>query len=186
MPLQQKNQSEITLIDPFQLVDYKTKIIPDHLYPKFRLILDKFKTQNNNAPEIPILVENEADITQEETVEQTTGNERISKAMETSTPTETDTTIRKMMQNKKPEKIIFPTDLRDIRKPKSYNKKRENNKKPASEYKEPTIVLKQIEYIPPNLDQPEEEYTTPSQVQPEKITKQNKRKGTPTTEFEEI
>ena len=48
------------------------------------------------------------------------------------------------------------------------------------------MVLKQIEYIPPILDQPEEEYTNPSQIQPEKITKQNKRKGSPTTEFEEI
>ena len=41
-----KNQSDISLIDPFQLVDYKTRIIPDHLYPKFNLLLDKFKNQN--------------------------------------------------------------------------------------------------------------------------------------------
>merc|ERR1712080_291036 len=27
-----RNQSEIALIDPFQLVDYKTRIIPEHLY----------------------------------------------------------------------------------------------------------------------------------------------------------
>ena len=39
-----ENQSDITLIDPFQLVDYKTTIIQDHLYPKFRLMLDKFKS----------------------------------------------------------------------------------------------------------------------------------------------
>merc|ERR1712080_383898 len=106
------------------------------------------KKENFDTSKIPILVENETDTSQEEEVEQTTGNERISKAMETSTPTETDTTIRNMMQNKKPEDIIFPTDLRDIRKPKSYNKRKENNKKSASKYKEPTMVLKQIEYIP--------------------------------------
>ena len=53
-----KNQSDITLIDPFQLVDYKTKIIPDHLYPKFKLLLDKFKDQNKqeqmDLSELPI------------------------------------------------------------------------------------------------------------------------------------
>merc|ERR1711890_222340 len=53
-----KNQSDITLIDPFQLVDYKTRIIPDHLYPKFKLLLDKFKDQSKqkilDLSELPI------------------------------------------------------------------------------------------------------------------------------------
>merc|ERR1712121_303900 len=40
------NQSDVTLIDPFQLIDFKTRILPEHLYPKFRLQLDKFKAQN--------------------------------------------------------------------------------------------------------------------------------------------
>merc|ERR1711890_181856 len=184
-----KNQSEITLIDPFQLVDYRTKIIPDHLYPKFRLHLDKFKTkkggkifdsvQTKEPVEIDITQEEaiepvEIDISQEETME--TGNERIAKAMDTPTPSEIDSFIRKMMQNQKPEEIAFPADLRDIRKPKSFNKRQEKSKKSTSKYSEPTTVLKQIEYIPPISDQPEEEYANPSQVQPEKITKQNKRK----------
>ena len=54
-----RNKSDITLIDPFQLADYKTRIIPDQLYPKFRLYLDKFKdstTQEQiDLSEIPIL-----------------------------------------------------------------------------------------------------------------------------------
>ena len=29
------------------MTDYKTRIIPDHLYPKFRLSLDKFKNGTN-------------------------------------------------------------------------------------------------------------------------------------------
>merc|ERR1712080_442341 len=73
-----KNQSEITLIDPFQLVDYKTKIIPDHLYPKFRLHLDKFEATNGRK--ILDSVENETDTNQQEILE--TGDKRISKAME--------------------------------------------------------------------------------------------------------
>merc|ERR1711955_132093 len=44
-----KNQSDVTLIDPFQLIDFKTRILPEHLYPKFRLQLDNFKTQNPNV-----------------------------------------------------------------------------------------------------------------------------------------
>merc|ERR1712237_263598 len=43
------NQADVKLIDPFLLVDFKTKILPDHLYPKFRLQLDKFKDQNPNV-----------------------------------------------------------------------------------------------------------------------------------------
>merc|ERR1712089_18820 len=42
------NQADVKLIDPFQLVDFKTRILPEHLYPKFRLQLDKFKDQNPN------------------------------------------------------------------------------------------------------------------------------------------
>ena len=183
-----KNQSDITLIDPFQLVDYRAKIIPDHLYPKFRLHLDKFEAKNGrkilNSVEVQKPVESETDTSQEEILE--TGDERISKAMETATPSKTDSRIRKMMQNQKPEDIAFPADLRDIRKPKSFNKRQEKSKKSTSKYNEPTTVLKQIEYIPPISDQPEEEYTNPSQVQPEKITKQNKRKNTSAPEFEEI
>ena len=91
-----------------------------------------------------------------------------------------------MMQNQKPEEIAFPSNLRNIKKPKSFNKKQEKSKKSTSKYSEPTAVLKQIEYIPPISNQPEEEYANPSQVQPEKITKQNKRKNTSTPEFEEI
>merc|ERR1711867_415499 len=37
------NQADVKLIDPFQLVDFKTRILPDHLYPKFRLQLDKLR-----------------------------------------------------------------------------------------------------------------------------------------------
>ena len=36
------SQSQVTLIDPFQLVDYKTRIVPHHMYPQFKIILDKF------------------------------------------------------------------------------------------------------------------------------------------------
>ena len=112
--------------------------------------------------------------------------------METATPNETDTTIRNMMQNRDPENIIFPADLRDIRKPKSYNKRKETNKKSASGYKEPTRIQKQIENKTDNLEPTAEEYTAPSQIQPEEIDKQtneqNRRDAThpQVPAFEEI
>ena len=42
------NKSEVTLIDPFQLVDYKTRIIPNHMYPRFNLLVDKFNNQEQD------------------------------------------------------------------------------------------------------------------------------------------
>ena len=42
------SQSEVTLIDPFQLVDYKTRIVPNHMYPQCKLILDKFNDTNQS------------------------------------------------------------------------------------------------------------------------------------------
>merc|ERR1712080_755584 len=131
-----------------------TKIIPDHLYPKFQLHLDKFKTKKGGKIFDSVQTKEpvEIDITQEEAIE--TGNERIAKAMETPTPSEIDSFIRKMMQNQKPEEIAFPADLRDIRKPKSFNKRQEKNKKSTSIYNEPTTFLKQRDYNQPNTDEP--------------------------------
>ena len=38
-----KSNSNVTLIDPFQLIDWKEQTPPEHLYPKFKLFLDNFK-----------------------------------------------------------------------------------------------------------------------------------------------
>ena len=38
-----KSNSDVTLIDPFQLIDWKEQTPPDHLYPKFKVFLDNFK-----------------------------------------------------------------------------------------------------------------------------------------------
>ena len=42
-----KSNSDVTLIDPFQLIDWKEQTPPDHLYPKFKLFLDNFKVSHN-------------------------------------------------------------------------------------------------------------------------------------------
>ena len=38
-----KSNSDVTLIDPFQLIDWRDRTPPDHLYPKFKLFLENFK-----------------------------------------------------------------------------------------------------------------------------------------------
>ena len=38
-----KSNSDVILIDPFQLIEWKERTPPDHLYPKFKLFLDNFK-----------------------------------------------------------------------------------------------------------------------------------------------
>ena len=57
--------------------------------------------------------------------------------MESNIPHGTDATIKTMMQNTSPDHIEFPTDLREIKKPKSYNKRKgeKDNKKATPGYK---------------------------------------------------
>merc|ERR1712112_446345 len=44
-----KNQGEVMLIDPFQIVDVKSIIVPESLYPRFKLQLDKFRNDTSKA-----------------------------------------------------------------------------------------------------------------------------------------
>ena len=92
-----KNQSEVTLIDPFQLVDYRDRIIPEQMYPHFQLIMDKFKTQEDGEQidfsDIPIL-EGPEDPTysqQESSQEEyLTGDQRVERAMASEDPQGSD------------------------------------------------------------------------------------------------
>merc|ERR1712243_504790 len=48
-----KTSSDETLIDPFQLKDWKNRTPPDHLYPKFKVFMENFKEQHPpNPPEM--------------------------------------------------------------------------------------------------------------------------------------
>ena len=117
------NQTDVKLIDPFQLIDFKTRILPEHLYPKFRLQLDKFKDQNPNVD----ITEVPDDYIQDQTDDhppELTGDQRVDRAMENNNPSGADALIRKMVENVSHEDIDFPTDLRNIPKPKSFNKKK--------------------------------------------------------------
>ena len=48
-----KTNLDVTLIDPFQLIDWKDRTPPDHLYPKFKVFMENFKEKHPpNLPEI--------------------------------------------------------------------------------------------------------------------------------------
>jgi len=48
-----KSESDVTLIDSFQLIDWKDRTLSDHLYPKFKLFLEQLrKRQPVNIPEM--------------------------------------------------------------------------------------------------------------------------------------
>ena len=105
-------------------MDYKSRIIPDHLYPKFGLLLDRFenqKKQNQRNTSKPS-EENSKDAPEENIHK--TGHDRIEAALKLNAPQGTDAIIRKMMESTKPEAVNIPSNLKDIRKPTSYNKKK--------------------------------------------------------------
>ena len=130
------NQSDITLIDPFQLVDYKTRILPDHMYPQFKLIIDKFKENDQEVDfsEIPILEDQESNTYSQQEYEKEqetiiTGDQRVEGARTSEHHHTSDEILRTMMENTNPEIIEAPQDLRYIKKPKSFNKRKDKKYK---------------------------------------------------------
>ena len=128
-----KNQSDVTLIDPFQLVDYRNRVIPDQVYPHFQLIMDNFKTQGEGDQiDMPTLEgpEDPPDFHQELSQDELlTGDQRVERALASEDPQGPDKIIKDLMRNNNPEEIEYPQDLRGIRKPKSFNKKKEEKDK---------------------------------------------------------
>merc|ERR1712215_271724 len=101
-----------------------------------------------------------------------TGDQRVDRAMENDNPSGADALIRKMVENVSHEDIDFPADLRNILKPKSFNKRKgkKGEKKSAPEYKEPVRIQPPEESRTDSID-PEVEnqqvYEEPIRVQPE-------------------
>merc|ERR1712240_671198 len=88
-----------------------------------------------------------------------TGDQRVDKAIETNNPSGADILLRRMVENVNPEDVDFPADLRNIPKPKSFNKRkdRKEEKKSAPEYKEPVQI------------QPPEESRTDPEVENQQV-----------------
>merc|ERR1711954_128002 len=164
-----KNQSDLTLIDPFQLIDFKTRILPEHLYPKFRLQLDKFKSQNPHVDITDVLKDSHQDQEDDDHPLDLTGDQRVDRAIENNNPSGADVLLRRIIENVNSEDVDFPADLRNISKPKSFNKRKDKKeeKKSTPEYKEPVQIQppEESRTNPEVEDQPV--YEEPIQFQPE-------------------
>ena len=163
------NQADVKLIDPFQLIDFKTRILPEHLYPKFRLQLDKFKEQNPNIDitEVPEETSQHTQHTQEPT-----GDKRVERAMESNNQNSTDKIIRQMVSNVSKETINFPANLTDIQKPKSFNKKKDSKRDriSAPRYNQPLAIEHNVDSTGITIDpvvENQQVYKEPVPIQPE-------------------
>merc|ERR1711873_40901 len=107
-----KNQSDVTLIDPFQLIDFKTRILPEHLYPKFRPQLDKFKSQNPRVDITEVPDDLNQDQEDDDHPPDLTGDQRVDKAIETNNLSGADILLRRMVENVNPENVDFPAALK--------------------------------------------------------------------------
>merc|ERR1712120_23002 len=157
------NQSDVKLIDPFQLVDFKTRILPEHLYPKFRLQLDKFKDQNPNAD---ITDDTDENTIHSQQMQEPTGDQRVERAMNNNDQNDTDEIIRKMISNIRKEPINFPPNLTDIKKPRSYNKKKDSKGAKVSNptYHHPLAIEHIVDPTEINIDPQVENQPTNQQT----------------------
>merc|ERR1712240_695211 len=91
------NQSDVTLIDPFQLVEFKTRILPEHLYPKFRLQMDNFKTQNPSVDITELPNDSSQDQEDDDNPPDLTGDQRVDRAIENNDPSGVDVLLRRII-----------------------------------------------------------------------------------------
>merc|ERR1712041_39062 len=110
---------ELTTNEPY------FRILPEHLYPKFRLQLDKFKDQN---PNVDITDDTDKNSIHSQQIQEPTGDQRVERAMKSNNQNNTDEIIRQMISNIRKEPINFPPNLTDIKRPRSYNKKKDSKR----------------------------------------------------------
>merc|ERR1712112_589218 len=122
-----KNQGEVMLIDPFQIIDVKNMIVPEALYPRFKLQLDKFGNDSNEASPYEPDEPNEVDADEADNLP--TGNDRLSKALNAANPSKTDKIIKRKLQSDEQEDVEIPENLRNIKKKKKKNPLKKKKKK---------------------------------------------------------
>ena len=173
-------------------------IVPEALYPRFKLQLDKFGNDTSEASPYEPDEPNEVD--SDEAGNLPTGNDRLSKALNTANPSKTDKIIKRMLQSDEQEDVEIPTDLRNIKKPRSYNKRKEDKKEKSKPgYSEPVNIQEsqeELAHVQVPDDQPEqpqedegEQYEAPEVVQPQNIVTENIQphsEPAPDPQFEEV
>ena len=125
-----KSNSDVTLIDTFQLIDWKDSTPPDHRYPKFKLFLENFK--NGHQVTLPAIIYQE---TQEpvpaddNTYGTQTGDQRLQQAMSSSELTELDTLLQKIMDPDTQSELLEKLKLLTTAK-RQKNKRKSTQSKP--------------------------------------------------------
>merc|ERR1712240_801248 len=89
-------------------------------------------------------------------MQEPTGDQRVERAMNNSDQNDTDEIIRKMISNIRKEPINFPPNLTDIKKPRSYNKKKDSKRAKVSNpiYHRPLAIEHIVDSTEINIDPP--------------------------------
>lgn len=124
-----QNQAEVSIIDPFLTIDYRSRIIPENLYPHFDVGIQNFKS---NVHQEDRGHQEQGDVDEghldpdgvDQRVVHKTGQERVEEALKTNSLEDTDAIIRKMMQKTNLDDVNVPTNLQNVKRPRSYNKKK--------------------------------------------------------------
>ena len=119
-----KSGSDVNLIDPFQLINWKDKTPPDHLYPKFKPFLEEFK--KGISTKVPrITYENPENHEMQEVPQQEIANcktieQRLQAANEKESPAGIDLVLKKLMDTTMaPDPLDIPDSLASSKRPKN-------------------------------------------------------------------
>ena len=120
-----KSGSDVNLINPFQLINWKDKTPPDHLYPKFKPFLEEFKKGiSTKVPridyEIPENHETQ-EVPQQEIANCKTIEQRLQAANEKELPAGIDLVLKKLMDTTMTtDPLDIPDSLASSKRPKNF------------------------------------------------------------------
>ena len=134
-----KSNTDVTLIDPFQLIDWRDRTPPDHLYPKFKLFLEDFKKGHQvSIPEITH--QGSESTTQQNNSEEDiqTGDQRLHQAMSSTSPTGLDALLQKIMDpHTQSQQLDKPKNLSTSKRPRNKRKEKHSKSSEKSTYQLP-------------------------------------------------
>ena len=142
-----KSGSDVKLIDPFQLINWKDKTPPDHLYPKFKPFLEEFK--KGMSAEVPrITYENSGnhetqEVSQQEIANCETIEQRFQAAKEKESPAGIDLVLKKLMDTTMtPDPLDVPDSLVNSKRPINKNRVKETKGPSKPQYHIPIQIPK--------------------------------------------
>ena len=143
-----KSKSEVELIDPFQLTDWRDKTPPELIYPKFKLFLENFKKNiDKDENKVKENKENTARDQESPEKEKETRDQKVQKATKKKYPTGIDTLLKRIMDPAlKPEAIKIPENLSQEKRLKNKRKSSQDKKAPKKpRYQVPKQINTMVE-----------------------------------------